>query len=252
MRIGLIVPSSNTTIETEVPEMLTRRARVTGERFTFHSSRAVLHTVDRESLVRMMGESDRCARELADARMDAIVYACLIAVMVGGFHAHEDAEAKVAAAAEEAGGPAPVLSSAGALLRALYALAARRVAIVTPYVQALTDTMVDYLDTHGIEVSEAVSLNVPDNVEVGRLDPMDLVEVARALDLRDVDAVVLSACVQMPSLPAIDAAQERTGLPVLTAATATARGVLGALDLPAEIPGGGALLAERVSGRAAG
>jgi len=41
----LIVPSSNTTIETEVPEMLARRAQATGERFTFHSSRAVLKTV---------------------------------------------------------------------------------------------------------------------------------------------------------------------------------------------------------------
>jgi maleate isomerase len=39
-RIGLIVPSSNTTMETELPEMFARRAAVTGERFTFHSSRA--------------------------------------------------------------------------------------------------------------------------------------------------------------------------------------------------------------------
>jgi len=64
--------------------MLARRAQATGERFTFHSSRAVLKTVDRESLVEMMGESDRCASELAHARVDAYVYACLIAVMVGG------------------------------------------------------------------------------------------------------------------------------------------------------------------------
>ena len=62
--------------------MLARRAQATGERFTFHSSRAVLKTVDRESLVEMMGESDRCASELAHARVDAYVYACLIAVMV--------------------------------------------------------------------------------------------------------------------------------------------------------------------------
>ena len=45
-RIGLVVPSSNTTIETEVPEMLRR----TGADYTFHSSRAVLHNVDAESL----------------------------------------------------------------------------------------------------------------------------------------------------------------------------------------------------------
>jgi len=112
--------------------------------------------------------------------------------------------------------------------------------------------VIDYLAGHEIEVVDSLSLGVADNCAVGRLDPSHLPRLTDQLDLRRADAVVLSACVQMPSLPMIEAAQERTGLPVLSAATATARGVLGALGLPAEIPGGGALLAERVSGRAAG
>jgi maleate isomerase len=231
--------------------MLARRAQATGERFTFHSSRAVLKTVDRESLVEMMGESDRCASELAHARVDAYVYACLIAVMVGGFHAHEDAEARVAAAASEHGGPAPVLSSAGALLRGLHALGARRVAIVTPYVEALTQVVVEYLDSHGIEVTEAVSLNVPDNVAVGRLDPHDLIGVARGLDVRNVDAVVLSACVQMPSLPVIPTVERELGVPVLSTATATVFDLLRHLELEPTVPDAGSLLAGLPASRAA-
>jgi len=39
-RIGLIVPSSNTTMETELPEMFSRRFQlIPEEKFTFHSSR---------------------------------------------------------------------------------------------------------------------------------------------------------------------------------------------------------------------
>jgi maleate isomerase len=38
-RIGQIVPSSNTTMETEIPAMLTARQAIRPERFTFHSSR---------------------------------------------------------------------------------------------------------------------------------------------------------------------------------------------------------------------
>ncbi|MFC4520238.1 Asp/Glu racemase, partial [Cupriavidus pinatubonensis] len=38
-RIGQIVPSSNTTMETEIPAMLTTRQQIRPERFTFHSSR---------------------------------------------------------------------------------------------------------------------------------------------------------------------------------------------------------------------
>ena len=35
-RVGLIVPSSNTTMETEIPEMLRRRSQIEPESFTFH------------------------------------------------------------------------------------------------------------------------------------------------------------------------------------------------------------------------
>ncbi len=48
LRIGQIVPSSNTTMETEIPRIL--RASVAGSRFTFHSSRMRMKRVTREEL----------------------------------------------------------------------------------------------------------------------------------------------------------------------------------------------------------
>ena len=102
--------------------------------------------------------------------------------------------------------------------------------------------MIEYLTRSGIEVVDAISLEVADNLEVGRLDPCNLPEIAEGLDLSHADALVLSACVQMPSLPAIDIAEQRFGLPVLSAATATTRAILNALELEAAIPGAGALL----------
>ncbi len=46
--------------------------------YTFHSSRAVLHNVDADSLDAIFVHAYRCASELSDARVDAIVYACLV------------------------------------------------------------------------------------------------------------------------------------------------------------------------------
>ena len=60
-RIGQIVPSSNTTMETEIPAMLTARQAIRPERFTFHSSRMRMKQVRKEELAAMDGESDRCA-----------------------------------------------------------------------------------------------------------------------------------------------------------------------------------------------
>jgi maleate isomerase len=46
-----------------------------------------------------------------------------------------------------------------------------------------------------------------------------------------VDALVLSACVQMPSLAALDEVSRQTQVPVLSAATATASEVLALLEV---------------------
>jgi len=237
-RIGLIVPSSNVTMETELPEIFRRRS----ELFTFHSARMRMTTVSAEALAAMNQHGDRCATELADADCDVLAYACLVAVMASGPGAHQAAGARLAAAA---GGETPVVTSAGALIDGIRTLGARRVAMITPYAPALTDKVIDYLADAGIEVVDSISLGVTDNRAVGRLDPAGLVSLTEQLDLSRAEALVLSACVQMPSLPAIEEAQRRTGLPTLSAATATARGLLVELGLDPVVTGAGALLAGR-------
>jgi maleate isomerase len=242
LRIGLIVPSSNTTMETEIPALLRRREQVAPERFTFHSSRMAMRRVSAEELARMDAESDRCAAELSDARCDALAYACLVAIMAAGPKYHLAAEARLARTAADNGGPAPVITSAGALVDGIHALGARKVALIAPYLKPLTQLVIDYLTDCGIEVVDSISLEVADNLAVGRLDPMDLPEIAAGLKLADADALVLSACVQMPSLPAIALAERRFGLPVLSASTATAYQILNRLHLDPSVPEAGALL----------
>ena len=67
-RIGQIVPSSNITMETEIPALLRAHAEHTGDvEFTFHSSRMRMKTVSKEELAAMDADSDRCALELSDA-----------------------------------------------------------------------------------------------------------------------------------------------------------------------------------------
>jgi maleate isomerase len=243
LRIGLIVPSSNTTMETEIPAMLRRRERVAPERFTFHSSRMAMRRVSPEELARMDAESDRCARELSDARCDALAYACLVAIMAAGPKYHVVAEERLARTAADNGGPAPVITSAGALVDGIRALGVRRVALIAPYLRPLTQLVVDYLADYGIEVVDAISLEVADNLAVGRLNPLALLDVATRLRLADAQALVLSACVQMPSLAAIESAEQQFGLPVLSAATATAHQLLSRLGLETRVPCAGSLLA---------
>jgi maleate isomerase len=251
-RLGLIVPSSNTTMETELPAILRARERaVADERFTFHSARMRMRTVSEEELRAMNAQTDRAAAEVADARPHAVATACLVAIMAQGAGYHCTAERQIAGVLEAEGSPAPVVSSAGALVDALGALGARRIAMVTPYTKALTRLVADYVEAGGIEVHDAVSLEVDDNRAVAELDPAELPAHARRLDLTGCDALVISACVQMPSLPAVEAVERECGLPTLSAATATAWALLRALELEPTAPGAGRLLARQPAAAAA-
>ncbi|MFF5212559.1 Asp/Glu racemase [Streptosporangium sp. NPDC000396] len=241
--IGLIVPSSNLTMETELPRMLrTREEAEPGDRFVFHSSRARMQHVTPEQLRAMNAQAERAAGELADARPDVVATACLVAIMAQGPGYHCTAEDSIRDALRTEGSQAPVISSAGALLSGLGALKAERVAIITPYMKPLTQKVVEYIEDAGVEIVDALSLEVADNLAVGRLDPQDLREHWRRLDLSRADALVLSACVQMPSLPVVQAVEEEAGLPVLTAATATTYRILSELGLTTTVPKAGSLL----------
>ena len=241
--IGLIVPSSNLTMETELPRMLAaREAAEPGDRFVFHSSRMRMKHVTPAALVEMNAQTERAALELADARPDVVATACLVAIMAQGPGYHCVAEAEITKALRAEGAEAPVISSAGALLSGIEAVGAKRVAIITPYLKPLTARVVEYLEDAKVEVVDALSLEVPDNLAVARLDPADLREHWRRLDLRRADALVLSACVQMPSLASIQPVQDEAGLPVLSAATSTAFRILTELGLPPVVPGAGSLL----------
>lgn len=241
-RIGQIVPSSNTTMETEIPAMLNARQTIRPERFTFHSSRMRMKTVAKEELAAMDAESDRCASELSDARVDVLGYACLVAIMSMGPGYHRASRKRLRACALENGSDIDVVTSAGALIEALKAIKGQRIAIVAPYVRSLTRMVVDYISAEGFDVVDWRALEISDNLDVARHDPELLPGIVQSLKLDGVDAIVLSACVQMPSLSVIAKVEALTGRPVITAAAATTYGLLKALDLEPVVPGAGALL----------
>jgi maleate isomerase len=245
LRIGQIVPSSNTTMETEIPAILRMRESVEPERFSFHASRMRMKQVTKEELAAMDGDSDRCALELSDARVDVLGYACLVAIMSMGLGYHRVSEARLHQRTVDNGGPAPVVTSAGALADGLKAIGAKKVSILAPYMKPLTRLVIDYIENEGIEVVDSISLEIPDNLEVGRQDPRAPIEITKKLNTAGVDAVVASACVQMPSLPSVQPIEDRVGLPVISSSVATTFMMLKRLGLKTAVPGFGALLSGR-------
>ena len=229
-------------METEIPAMLNARQAIRPERFTFHSSRMRMKQVRKEELAAMDGESDRCAIELSDAKVDVLGYACLVAIMAMGLGYHRNSEQRLRQATADNDANAPVITSAGALIEGLKVMGAKRIAIVAPYMKPLTELVVNYIREEGFDVVDWRALEIPDNLEVARHDPANLPGIVAGMNLEGVDVIVLSACVQMQSLPVVAKVEAQTGKPVLTAAIATTYAMLKALDLEPIVPGAGALL----------
>jgi maleate isomerase len=109
----------------------------------------------------------------------------------------------------------------------------------------LTQLVIDYIEHEGIEVVDSISLEIPDNLEVGRQDSRAPIEITKRLNTSGVDAVVASACVQMPSLASVQPIEDRVGLPVLSSSVATTFMMLRRLGLGTRVPGFGSLLSGR-------
>lgn len=241
-KIGQIVPSSNVTMETEVPALFRARETIYPERFTFHSARMRMKHVTKDELEKMDAQSDECAIELSDAQVDVMGYACLVAIMSMGKGYHCVSQSRLHQKTVENKYPTAIVTSAGALVEGLKALGVKKIALVAPYMKPLTQMVVEYIEDQGFIVKDWVALEVADNLEVAALDPENLKNIYKQLDLSDVEALVLSACVQMPSLPAVDYIEKEINIPVTTAAICTTYRMLKELGLKTHVPMGGALL----------
>jgi len=241
-KIGQIVPSSNVTMETEIPVMLRNRESILPERFTFHSSRMRMKSVTHHELKKMDAESDRCTYELSDAKVDVIGYACLVAIMSMGMGYHRESELRLAKCTQLNEASAPIVTSAGALIEGLTALKAKRIALLSPYMKPLAETVVAYIEHEGFCVTDWHTLEIPNNLEVAAQNPINLKKHITNLDLEGIDVLVISACVQMPSLSVIETVENELNIPVISAAVCTAYCMLKALGLETRVPNAGTLL----------
>jgi maleate isomerase len=201
--------------------------------------------VTKEELEAMDAMSLKCALELSDAHVDVMGYACLVAIMSMGRGYHCVSETNLHRETVNNGFPTPVVTSAGALINGLGVLGAKKVSIITPYMRPLTDMVVDYISDQGFDVIDSIALGIPDNLEVAAQDPMNLLEIVRRLNIDGADAVVASACVQMPSLEAIGMMEQQIGLPVTSAAVCTTYEMMKKIGIEARSPLGGSLLSGR-------
>ncbi|MER5340142.1 MULTISPECIES: maleate cis-trans isomerase family protein [Streptomyces] len=169
------------------------------------------HRVD---ALREMGSAVRLSAGVEELRLsgaEAVVWACTSGSFVYGW---EGAHEQVRALARAAGLPAS--STSFAFAHAVREVGARRVAIAATYPQDVADLFAAFLREAGVEVVSSRASGIITAAEVGTWGEAEVLELARAGDHVDADAVLLPDTA-LHTAAHLSALEKDLSKPVLTA-----------------------------------
>lgn len=202
-RVGLIIPSSNRMVEQEM-------VRFFPAGVVAHVNRLRMTGPNRKPLSDLLPEVERACAELVDARCDAVAFHCTANSMAEG----SGGEAAILDALRRAKAP-NVATTSTAVMNALRALDAKRIALVTPYSQKATEEETHFFDEAGIEIAYAKGCDRGGSDAYCSTPAEYWTAEAGALADRDFDALFLS-CANIQCLGVIEHIEAKLGRPVIT------------------------------------
>ena len=143
-----------------------------------------------------------------------------------------------------AGAGVPGLTSAQAVGRAVRALGARRIAVVSPYSGEVNARAARYFkDKHGLETIALEGFGATDAYAIGQLGPQHAREAFARIDRPEIEAFVVPGG-NFPTMSSIASWEREFGKPVVTTNQASLWAMLRAFDGADRLPAFGRLLAE--------
>ena len=231
-RLGIAYMASSTVLEPEFAAMCP-------EGVSFHTARLHLPAPTVDGLTRMMedDETERCVVELARAPLHAIIFGGTSATFLEG----KSWDERIIARMEAKSGGIPVTTTSTCSLRALRAFGSRKISIVTPYVDEVSDRAARFFGDNGFDVTASAGMGIGEDHAIGAVTTEELYSFAREKADTGADALFIS-CTNLRTIGAIAALEEDLGMPVVSAIQASFWGVLRLAGVNARRSGFGRLL----------
>jgi maleate cis-trans isomerase len=228
-RIGLLAPSSNTTVETEFFKALP-------DGVTLHTARLPIVSVTPESIGKMADSLDVESKLLATADVDVIILGATAPSFLKGLGYDREVSDRITSVTGK-----PATTTSTALLEAMKMLGITRIALGSAYSPEVNDICAKFIEANGVKVAAKDGLNVIDNLAIGRLDVQTAYDLGKKVDCADAQAVVL-ACTNWKSMAIIERLEQAIGKPVLSTTQVSIWGALKKIGYTGGIPGYGRLL----------
>lgn len=216
VRVGLLVPSSNTVMEVDF------HRRLPPSRFTVHTGRMYLEETTAEAEFEMLDHHVMpAARDVGTARPDVLVFGCTSAGALRGNEADDELCRRI----EEATGTT-VLSTIRSVRQALERRGARRVGVITPYVEALNEKIRASLEADGLDVAVTAGLGITENFAIAQVPPESIVRFAvETMGGLGID-VAFASCTNFQAIDALPGIEDALGVPAVSSNQAVLEAVL--------------------------
>jgi maleate isomerase len=237
-RIGVVVPSTNTTVEPEC-EMLRPRG------ITNHTGRSTIkeRPLNTEQAffehMEMMREGMTVAiDQIMTAGLDHLIIGIALETFWGGVAAADKLQAELASRAGVG-----ISMGSTAAVAALKAFGARRIAVLTPHQPRGDEIVRTYLKEAGLDIVRLKGLAVTTPRMIAQVPLSDICNALKALDGEDVDAL-LQVGTALPTVVVAAEAERWLGKPVLAINAVTYWHALRQCGIEDRVYGYGRLLEE--------
>ncbi len=227
-RCGILIPSSNTTVEREAFRLMNSL----GDLINFHFSRLYLESVTEEALLAMKQDLTNELTKLASANMNCYLYACTSGSFLKGIEYAKSISNEIFQQTQR-----PAITTAEAIVRAIKTATSSkkpRIALITPYVEKITSVEKAFLEHQGIHVELHASMGYTDNLKIGNITLPELVNYIQSvldessINRSDIDLVFVS-CTNLQTLP-IGFLEQNLGVSVVSSNSASFFAILKTLS----------------------
>lgn len=228
-KVGLILPSVNCITEPEFYAVSPRG-------ISFHSTRLLLTETTPEALMKMEEDLESAAKLLATVSPHVVAYACTSGSFVKGLGWDKVIVEKI-----ESIVGCPAITTSTAMVQALQKLDIHRVALATPYLNAVNERETEFLRQNGFQVVACKGLGLSGQA-IREQTPETVYELARSVDTPRAEGLFIS-CTDFRAMEVIEALEKDLGKPVTSSNQVTLWALLNILNYPSQVKGFGQLLA---------
>jgi maleate isomerase len=162
-----------------------------------------------ETLKKMADDIPKVTEDiLPGQKLDCVAYGCTSGTIAAGFKTILE---KVNLVKPKTKVTTPITSA----INAFKVLKVNKISIFTPYTDEINQSLINYFKSENIEISNLSYLDIPSDLDIGKIDPNYLFETLVNIDLSKSDALFIS-CTALPVLSLIKDIEKKIGKIILS------------------------------------